>query len=55
MAQALREDPSLQLCAVLLRYILQADMAIILTDLSEKHLPSLSTLRRVKKLFIFIQ
>lgn len=47
MAKQLREEPSLQLCAVLLRYALQADAAAVQADLAERHLPSLSTLRQV--------
>ncbi|KAJ0182155.1 hypothetical protein K1T71_002877 [Dendrolimus kikuchii] len=43
MAKQLREEPSLQLCAVLLRYALQADAAAVQADLAERHLPSLST------------
>ncbi|CAH0602821.1 unnamed protein product [Chrysodeixis includens] len=46
MAKQLREEPSLQLCAVLLRYALQADAAAVQADLAERHLPSLSTLRQ---------
>ncbi|GBP70037.1 Uncharacterized protein KIAA1109 [Eumeta japonica] len=46
MARQLREEPSLQLCAVLLRYALQADAAAVQADLAERHLPSLSTLRQ---------
>ncbi|CAG4981925.1 unnamed protein product [Parnassius apollo] len=46
MARQLREEPSLQLCAVLLRYALQADAAALQADLAERHLPSLSTLRQ---------
>ncbi|PZC85968.1 hypothetical protein B5X24_HaOG214333 [Helicoverpa armigera] len=47
MAKQLREEPSLQLCAVLLRYALQADAAAVQADLAERHLPSLSTLRQL--------
>ncbi|CAB3237702.1 unnamed protein product [Arctia plantaginis] len=46
MGKQLREEPSLQLCAVLLRYALQADAAAVQADLAERHLPSLSTLRQ---------
>ncbi|KPJ04765.1 Uncharacterized protein KIAA1109 [Papilio xuthus] len=46
MARQLREEPSLQLCGVLLRYALQADAAAVQADLAERHLPSLSTLRQ---------
>lgn len=47
MGKQLREEPSLQLCAVLLRYALQADAAAVQADLAERHLPSLDTLRQV--------
>lgn len=53
MAKQLREEPSLQLCAVLLRYALQADAAAVQADLAERHLPSLSTLRQVSILFTY--
>ncbi|XP_063358209.1 bridge-like lipid transfer protein family member 1 [Cydia amplana] len=46
MAKQLREEPSLQLCCVLLRYALQADAAAVQADLAERHLPKLSTLRQ---------
>ncbi|RVE46725.1 hypothetical protein evm_008645 [Chilo suppressalis] len=46
MAKQLREEPSLQLCGVLLRHALQADAAAVQADLAERHLPSLSTLRQ---------
>lgn len=48
MARQLREEPSLQLCAVLLRHALHADAAAVQADLADRHLPSLSTLRQVK-------
>ncbi|OWR42726.1 hypothetical protein KGM_210934 [Danaus plexippus plexippus] len=46
MARQLREEPSLQLCGVLLRYALSADAAAVQADLADRHLPSLSTLRQ---------
>ncbi|XP_041971055.1 transmembrane protein KIAA1109 homolog isoform X2 [Aricia agestis] len=46
MGRQLREEPSLQLCGVLLRYALQADTAAVQADLADRHLPSLSTLRQ---------
>lgn len=46
MSRQLREEPALQLCGVLLRYALQADVAAVLADLAPRHLPSLSTLRQ---------
>lgn len=52
MARQLREEPSLQLCAALLRHALQADAAAVQADLAERHLPSLSTLRQVPAWFL---
>ncbi|KAJ2953969.1 hypothetical protein O0L34_g1610 [Tuta absoluta] len=46
MARQLREEPSLQLCGVLLRHALAADAAAVQADLADRHLPSLSTLRQ---------
>ncbi|XP_052121267.1 transmembrane protein KIAA1109 isoform X3 [Frankliniella occidentalis] len=46
MAKTLVEDPSCQLCNVLLKYVLQTDMASIEANLRESDLPHLSTLRQ---------
>jgi hypothetical protein len=46
LAKTLQEDPSCQLCNVLLKYILQSELAIIESSLRESDLPMLSTLRQ---------
>ncbi|XP_065331514.1 bridge-like lipid transfer protein family member 1 isoform X1 [Cloeon dipterum] len=46
MAKTLQEDPSCQLCNVLLKYVLQTEMIIIENNLRESDLPLLSTLRQ---------
>lgn len=46
MAKTLIEDPSCQLCNVLLKYVLQTDMSSIEANLRESDLPPLSTLRQ---------
>ncbi|KAK6639579.1 hypothetical protein RUM43_007852 [Polyplax serrata] len=46
LAKALQEDPSCQLCSVLRKYVLQTDLATIEANLTENHLPMLSTLRQ---------
>ncbi|KAF4529365.1 hypothetical protein B566_EDAN016814, partial [Ephemera danica] len=46
LAKTLQEDPSCQLCNVLLKYILQSELAGIEANLRESDLPMLSTLRQ---------
>jgi hypothetical protein len=46
MAKTLLEDPSCQLCNVLLKYVLQTEMIVIENNLRESDLPVLSTLRQ---------
>ncbi|XP_034234984.1 transmembrane protein KIAA1109 isoform X3 [Thrips palmi] len=46
MAKTLVEDPSCQLCNVLLKYVLQTDLSSIEANLRESDLPHLSTLRQ---------
>lgn len=47
LAQTLHEDPSLQLCAILLKYYLQFDPAYVEVNLRESEMPPLFTLRQV--------
>lgn len=46
LAKTLQEDPSCQLCMVLEKYVLQSDVKVIETNLKERDLPQLSTLRQ---------
>lgn len=46
IAKTLQEDPSCQLCSVLRKYVLQTDLSLIESNLTENHLPMLSTLRQ---------
>lgn len=46
LAKTLQEDPSCQLCSALRKYVLQTDLTAIEANLTENHLPMLSTLRQ---------